>query len=79
MLRERGLHKGTMKSYIVYNALRVEMLFPGFYCYEDGIDGGEGMGRGFGEVGYCGGKLLSSPVGKRKTTKGADRLCSPLE
>lgn len=40
-------------------------------------NGGDIMGRGFGEVAHCV-KLLSFPAGKRETTKGADRLCSPL-
>lgn len=35
-------------------------------------------GRGFGEVGYCGEKLLSFPAGKRKITKGSRQICTPL-
>jgi hypothetical protein len=56
----------------------VAILFSEFYYYGDRCLGGDFQQRGFGEVGNCGGKLLSFPAGKRKTTKGVDRICTPL-
>lgn len=43
-----------------------------------GCNGRDVTGRGFGEAGYCGEKLLSFPADKRKTTKGSRHICTPL-
>lgn len=51
----------------------------GFISVAMGCLGGAALCRGFGEVGYCGGKLLSFPAGRRKTTKEVDRMGTPLQ
>lgn len=86
MLCTRGLDKKITveKSYpsIQYAATVPggQLYFLDFITTRMVCNGSDITGRGFGEVGYCGEKLVrvSFPPGKRKTTKGSRQICTPL-